>query len=603
MTGKTVLVTGGTGGIGRATAEGLAALGARVGIVGRDRARTAAVAAQIAQHTHSQVDGLAADLSSQAEVRRLAAEVSQTYPRLDVLVNNVGGYWATRHVTADGLEHTFAVNHLAPFLLTTLLLDLLKASAPSRVVTVSSGAQAMGRIDFEDLQGARDYNGQRAYNQSKLANVLFTYELARRLEGTGVTANVLHPGVVRTAFGREDPAAFMRLVTWVVVPFMKTPTRGRADLGLPGVIPGCCGRHRAVFRQPQAAPVRGPFLRHGGGYPAVAGQRAARRPVGPHEGRAMRLGFHIVNFTLPGGPAELGDTLARTARAAEEIGADNLSVMDHYFQLEMAGGATQPMLEGYTTLGFLAGNTSTVELQLLVTGVTYRHPGLLAKIVSTLDVLSGGRAVLGIGAAWYEREHRGLGVAYPPIAERFERLEETLQIVLQMWGPDDGPFTGKHYQLAETLNVPQPVSTPHPPIMIGGQGERKTLRLVAKYADACNLFAGPQHGARTGPGQARRPRRALPTRRDRLRPDPQDHPVGRTSGRDPGWRPGLCRPDEPVRRRRRRGGARHALHAGPRGVRLRRRRARQAPPAGDPLTVPAARHTAGAPARPGVYGR
>ncbi|MGB8385522.1 MAG: LLM class F420-dependent oxidoreductase, partial [Dermatophilaceae bacterium] len=204
----------------------------------------------------------------------------------------------------------------------------------------------------------------------------------------------------------------------------------------------------------------------------------------------MRLGFHIVNFTLPGGPADLGDTLARTARAAEEIGADNLSVMDHYFQLEGAGGATQPMLEGYTTLGFLAGNTSTVELQLLVTGVTYRHPGLLAKIVSTLDVLSRGRAVLGIGAAWYEREHRGLGVPYPPIAERFERLEETLQIVLQMWGPDDGPFTGKHYQLAETLNVPQSVSTPHPPIMIGGQGERKTLRLVAKYADACNLFAG-----------------------------------------------------------------------------------------------------------------
>ena len=208
----------------------------------------------------------------------------------------------------------------------------------------------------------------------------------------------------------------------------------------------------------------------------------------------MRLGFHIVNFTLPGGPAELGDTLARTARAAEEIGADNLSVMDHYFQLEGAGGATQPMLEGYTTLGFLAGNTSTVELQLLVTGVTYRHPGLLAKIVSTLDVLSGGRAVLGIGAAWYEREHRGLGVAYPPIAERFERLEETLEIVLQMWGPDTGPFTGKHYRLAETLNVPQPVSTPHPPIMIGGQGERKTLRMVAKYADACNLFTGPRMG-------------------------------------------------------------------------------------------------------------
>ncbi|MGV1008685.1 MAG: LLM class F420-dependent oxidoreductase [Dermatophilaceae bacterium] len=208
----------------------------------------------------------------------------------------------------------------------------------------------------------------------------------------------------------------------------------------------------------------------------------------------MRLGFHIVSFALAAGPPELGATLARTARAAEQIGADNLSVMDHYFQLDMVGGAEQPMLEGYTTLGFLAGHTSTVELQLLVTGVTYRHPGLLAKIVSTLDVLSGGRAVLGIGAAWYEREHQGLGVPYPPIAERFERLEETLQIVLQMWGPDNGPFTGTHYQLAETLNVPQPLSRPHPPIMIGGQGERKTLRLVAKYADACNLLAGPRMG-------------------------------------------------------------------------------------------------------------
>jgi len=209
----------------------------------------------------------------------------------------------------------------------------------------------------------------------------------------------------------------------------------------------------------------------------------------------MRLGFHIINFTLPGAPEALGDTLARTARAAEDIGADNLSVMDHYFQLEMAGGAEQPMLEGYTTLGFFAAHTSTVELQLLVTGVTYRHPGLLAKIVSTLDVLSAGRAVLGIGAAWYEREHRGLGVPYPPIGERFERLEETLRIVLQMWGPDNGPFAGKHFQLAETLNSPQPVSSPHPPIMIGGSGERKTLRLVARYGDACNLFAGP----RTGP--------------------------------------------------------------------------------------------------------
>jgi F420-dependent oxidoreductase-like protein len=160
------------------------------------------------------------------------------------------------------------------------------------------------------------------------------------------------------------------------------------------------------------------------------------------------------------------------------------------------GAADQPMLEGYTGLGYLAGLTTSVELQLLVTGVTYRHPGLLAKIVSTLDVLSGGRAVLGIGAAWYEREHRALGVAYPPLAERFERLEETLQIVRQMWSEDDGPFDGQHYSLAETINSPQPLRTP--PILVGGSGEKKTLRLVAKYADRCNLFAGPDPA---GPAQ------------------------------------------------------------------------------------------------------
>ena len=159
-------------------------------------------------------------------MRRLADEVLAAYPRLDVLVNNVGGYWATRHTTVDGLEHTFAVNHLAPFLLTNLLLDRLRASAPARVVTVSSGAQAMGRINFDDLQGEQQYNGQRAYNQSKLANVMFTYELARRLQGSGITANVLHPGVVRTAFGREDPRGWMRLLVPVIRPFLKSPEQG-----------------------------------------------------------------------------------------------------------------------------------------------------------------------------------------------------------------------------------------------------------------------------------------------------------------------------------------------------------------------------------------
>jgi F420-dependent oxidoreductase-like protein len=205
----------------------------------------------------------------------------------------------------------------------------------------------------------------------------------------------------------------------------------------------------------------------------------------------MKIGVHLVSFSLPGGPASIAPTLAAVGRAADEVGVANLSLMDHYFQIGVVGPAEEPMLEGYTSLGFLAANNTSAELQLLVTGVTYRHPGLLAKIVSTLDVLSGGRAALGIGAAWYEREHAALGVRYPPVAERFERLEETLQIVRQMWSEDNGPFEGKHYQLAETLNSPQPLQSPHPPIMIGGGGEKKTLRLVARYADACNLFVTP----------------------------------------------------------------------------------------------------------------
>ena len=229
MAGKTVLVTGGTGGIGEATAAGLAALGARVGITGRDRGRAEAAAAQITDQTgNPAVDVFVADLSAQAEVRRLAAAVLASYPRLDVLINNVGGIWANRHVTPDGLEHTFALNHLAPFLLTNLLLQRLRASAPARVVTVSSGAQAMGRIDFDDLQSERRYSGQRAYNASKLANVMFTYELARRLEGTGVTATVLHPGVVRTSFGAEDPSPLYRVLLPLARLFMKTPEQGAA---------------------------------------------------------------------------------------------------------------------------------------------------------------------------------------------------------------------------------------------------------------------------------------------------------------------------------------------------------------------------------------
>jgi F420-dependent oxidoreductase-like protein len=203
----------------------------------------------------------------------------------------------------------------------------------------------------------------------------------------------------------------------------------------------------------------------------------------------MQLGIHLVDFTGPAA-GELGPTLARTGEAAEAAGVAAISLMDHYFQMDGFHPATDPMLEGYTTLGFLAAHTSTVNLGLLVTGVTYRHPGLLAKIVATLDVLSGGRGQLGLGAAWYEREHQGLGVPYPAVAERFERLEEAIQICFQMWDPDEtGPYAGRHYQLAETLCRPAPLTQPRPRLLIGGGGERKTLRLVAQYANACNLFA------------------------------------------------------------------------------------------------------------------
>src|ERR1700691_2781643 len=202
----------------------------------------------------------------------------------------------------------------------------------------------------------------------------------------------------------------------------------------------------------------------------------------------MQLDIHVPRFTWPGGPGAIGPTFASLAQTAEAIGVRTLSVMDHWFQMEMLWPAEEPMLEGYTTLGFLPAATERLRVRLLVGGVTYRYPGLLAKTITTLDVLSGGRAELGLGAAWYEREHLGLGVPFPPLRERYERLEETLQICFQMWSDDNGPYEGLHYRLAETLCSPQPVSSPRPRVLIGGGGERKTLRLVAIYADACNLF-------------------------------------------------------------------------------------------------------------------
>jgi F420-dependent oxidoreductase-like protein len=205
----------------------------------------------------------------------------------------------------------------------------------------------------------------------------------------------------------------------------------------------------------------------------------------------MKFSITVPRFVYSGGDAAIGQEFAALARDADQSGIDTLWVMDHFFQIPMVGETTEPMLEGYSALAFAAGNTERIKLGTLVTGVTYRNPGVLVKTVTTLDVLSGGRAWLGIGAGWFEREHEALGVTFPPTGERFERLEETLQIANQMWSENDGPFAGKHYQLAETLCQPQPVGHARPPILIGGGGEQKTLKLVARYADACNLFAMP----------------------------------------------------------------------------------------------------------------
>ncbi|HEV2529391.1 MAG TPA: LLM class F420-dependent oxidoreductase [Thermomicrobiales bacterium] len=206
----------------------------------------------------------------------------------------------------------------------------------------------------------------------------------------------------------------------------------------------------------------------------------------------MKVGLQVGHFTYGGGDAGIGPGLAKLARSAEATGFDSFWLMDHFFQLPHRGPIDDPMLEAYTALGFIAGATERIPLGTLVTGITYRHPGVLAKTVTTLDVLSGGRAWCGIGAAWFEREHEGIGVPFPGTRERFERLEETLRIIHQMWSDDDGAFSGTHYQLAETLCRPRPVSKPHPPIMVGGSGERKTLRLVAQYADACNISASAE---------------------------------------------------------------------------------------------------------------
>jgi F420-dependent oxidoreductase-like protein len=205
----------------------------------------------------------------------------------------------------------------------------------------------------------------------------------------------------------------------------------------------------------------------------------------------VKIGVQIPNYTWPGGARQLGPTLTNIVKTADQGGFSYIAVMDHFFQIRGVGPAENEMLEAYTALGFIAAHTERAKLLTVVTGALYRYPGILAKIISTLDVLSGGRAILGVGAGWNEEESKGLGIPFPPVAERFELLEEALQICLRMWDESDGPYEGKHSQLGRTLNSPQPLSKPHPPIMIGGGGEKKTLRFVAKYAQLCNVFDAP----------------------------------------------------------------------------------------------------------------
>ena len=464
MAGRTVLVTGGTGGIGKATATGLAAMGARVAITGRDRGRADAAAAEIRADGGPPVEVFVGDMSAQAEVRRLAAEVLAALPRLDVLVNNVGGFWNSRHVTADGLERTFALNHLAPFLLTHLLVDRLVEDAPRphrhgllrRAAAWGASTSTICRASDRGRASARTTSPSSPTSCSPTSWP----------EGSGARTSPRRsctPGIVRTGFGAEDPGRIQRVIT----PFMglmKSPEQGaRTPIHLASSpeVEGVTGQFFAK-RKPRKSAKRSydtaDAVRLWEISAELVGLDDTGRLGSAHRDALMRVGVHLVNFTLPGGPASIGPTLAAVGPAAEEAGVANLSLMDHYLQLDMLGGAAQPMLEGYTGLGFLAG--AHHDRRAAAAGAPGSRTGTRAcwrRSSRPLDVLSGGRAALGIGAAWYEREHRALGVPYPPVAERFERLEETLQIVRQMWSEDDGPFEGRHYRLAETINVPQPL--------------------------------------------------------------------------------------------------------------------------------------------------
>ena len=509
MAGKTVLITGGTGGIGKATAAGLAALGARVGIVGRDRRRAEAAAADIRRET----DSPAVDCVRRRHVLAgrgapPGGRGARPVPPLDVLVNNVGGFWATRHTTADGLEHTFALNHLAPFLLTNLLLDRLQSSAPARVVTVSSGAQAMGRIDFDDLQGERGYSGPARVQPVEAGQ---RHVHLRAGPPPGRHRRHRHRAAPRRRshrLRRRRPRARARPADSARAAVHEDAGAGRGHVGLPGVLAGGRGRHRRST-SPTASPSVPPNGRTTPTPPPGCGRSAPSSSAwstrnqdqqqgrsSPTEGRQMNVGIHIVSFTLAGGPAAIGPTLAEVARAAEEAGVTNLSVMDHYLQMGgRIGSADEPMLEGYTTLG-LPGRQH--QHGRAPTAGHRRH--LPAPWPARQDRFDAGRAVRRPGHARRSAPPGTSGNTtrsacrsrHWPSGSNASR--RPCRSSSRCGATTYGPYAGKHYQLAETINSPQPLSRPHPPIMIGGGGEKKTLRLVAKYADACNLFAGPDAG-------------------------------------------------------------------------------------------------------------